>query len=377
MGSKQRRPHDWAPAWQSRHAVLLLPVVLIIVITVAGVVTPSDIVLGPLLVIAPTLTAWSMGPWTTAGIGVLAVAAQAGIGWRSGLLLSRGEIVQLIALAALTALVVALSVVRERRLRQLAQVRSVSEAAQHVLMWPLPKQLGPLRLASVYLAAAEEAEIGGDLYAAARTESAVRVLIGDVRGKGLPAIGEAALVLSAFREAAHRHASLPELAHALELSVGRYLADFEPLDEAGERFVTALLVEIPDDEPVVRLTSCGHLAPVVLQPGGRVSSPRLHPAPPLGIGLTGPESHSLDVMPFGTDDTLLLYTDGVIEARNHHGAFYPLAERAAQWTISAPQALLHHIQRDLTAHTSGRLSDDIALIALHRARRDPGPTATN
>ncbi|MEU2556789.1 PP2C family protein-serine/threonine phosphatase [Streptomyces sp. NPDC013313] len=368
MGAKPPRPHDWARAWRSRHAVLLLPIALIVVITVADIVTPSDIVLGPLLVIAPAITAWRRGPWATAGIGALAVAAQAGIGWRSGLLLSRSEIVQIIALTALTALVVALSAVRERRLRQLAQVRSVSEAAQHVLMWPLPEQLGPLHLASVYLAAAEEAEIGGDLYAAARTDGAVRVLIGDVRGKGLPAIGEAALVLSAFREAAHRHASLPELAHALELSIGRYLADFEPLDETGERFVTALLVEIPDDEPVVRLTSCGHVAPVVLQPGGRVSSPRLHPAPPLGIGLTGPENHSLDVAPFGTDDTLLLYTDGVIEARNHHGAFYPLTERAAQWTTSAPQTLLRHLQRDLTAHTGGRLSDDVALIALHRRR---------
>ncbi|MEV7389995.1 PP2C family protein-serine/threonine phosphatase [Streptomyces sp. NPDC091215] len=346
---------------------LLIPVVLIVLITVVDTVTPTDIVLGPLLVIAPALTAWFEGPWTTAGTGVLAVAAQAFIGWRSGLLFSRDVIVQIIALAVLSAMIVVMCAVRERRRRQLAQVRSVAEAAQHVLLWPLPNRLGTLRLACLYLAAEDEAEIGGDLYAAARTEGAVRLMIGDVRGKGLPAVGEAALVLGAFREAAHQHAGLPELAVALERSIARYLADFEPANEAGERFVTALLLEVPDFEPVIRMTSCGHLPPLLLAPGGAVTVPHLHPAPPLGIGPTDAADHPVDVVPFGSADTLLLYTDGVIEARDRDGAFYPLTDRAARWADSAPEALLHHVRRDLITHTGGRLGDDVALIALHRA----------
>ncbi|WP_316780766.1 hypothetical protein [Streptomyces sasae] len=136
--------------------------------------------------IAPALTAWFEGPWTTAGTGVLAVAAQAFVGWRSGLLFSRNVIVQIIALAVLSALIVVMCAVRERRGRRLAQVRSVAEAAQHVLLWPLPNRLGTLRLACLCLAAEDEAEIGGDLHAAARTEGAVRLMIGDVRGKGRP-----------------------------------------------------------------------------------------------------------------------------------------------------------------------------------------------
>ncbi|MFI6768217.1 hypothetical protein [Streptomyces sp. NPDC050355] len=58
-------------------------------------------------------------------------------------------------------------------------------------------------------------------------------------------VAEAALLLGAFREAAHKHTTLPVLAAGLEQSGGRYLADFEPEEEAGERFVTML--EIPDD----------------------------------------------------------------------------------------------------------------------------------
>ncbi|MEU5095414.1 PP2C family protein-serine/threonine phosphatase [Streptomyces sp. NPDC020996] len=367
MGSGQRRFAGLGQPWQPSHTLLLIPVALIALITVADIVTPSDIVLGPLLVIAPALTAWFEGPWITGGVGALAVAAQAFSGWHAGRLSSRNVIVQVAALVVLTLLIVVLCAVRDRHRRQLAQVRSVAEAAQHVLLWPLPSRLGPLQLACLYLAAEEEAEIGGDLYAAARTDRAARVMIGDVRGKGLSAIGEAALLLGAFREAAHQHAALPELAAALERSITRYLADFEPDDETGERFVTALLLEIPDDEPVVRMTSCGHLAPLLLGPGNAVTVPDLTPAPPLGVGMTDPGDRTLDVLPFGSADTLLLYTDGVVEARDRDGVFYPLAQRSAQWAGSTPQALLHHIHRDLLAHTAGRLVDDVALIAIHRA----------
>ncbi|MFF4794280.1 PP2C family protein-serine/threonine phosphatase [Streptomyces sp. NPDC001276] len=363
---RNQRDAGFGQPWQSSRLLLVIPVALIVLITVADLVTPTDIVLGPLLVIAPALTSWFAGPWVTSGIGALTVMAQGFVGWRHDLLLSRNVLIEMAALAVLSTVVVSFCVVRDRHRRQLARVRTVAEAAQHVLLWPLPTRLGPLQLACLYLAAEEEAEIGGDLYAAARTDSAARVLIGDVRGKGLPAIGEAALLLGAFREATHQHASLPQLAAALERSIARYLTDFEPEDEAGERFVTALLLEIPDDEPVVRITSCGHPAPLLLGPDNRVTVPGLDPAPPLGIGLTDPDDHILGVLPFGPDDTLLLYTDGVTEARNRHGVFYPFAERASQWTKHNPEALLHHIQRDLIAHTGGRLGDDAALIAIRR-----------
>ncbi|MFE7215595.1 PP2C family protein-serine/threonine phosphatase [Streptomyces sp. NPDC001698] len=365
MRVRNQRVAGLGQPWSS-HLLLLIPVALIVLITVLDIVTPADIVLGPLLVIAPALTAWFAGPWVTSGIGALVVMAQGFAGWRDGLLLSRNVLVEMAALAVLSMVVVSFCVVRDRHRRQLARVRTVAEAAQHVLLWPLPTRLGPLQLACLYLAAEEEAEIGGDLYAAARTDSAARVMIGDVRGKGLPAVGEAALLLGAFREAAHQHASLPQLAAALERSIARYLIDFEPEGEAGERFVTALLLEIPDDEPVVRITDCGHPAPLLLGPDNRVTVPSLDPAPPLGIGLTDPDDHTLGVLPFGPGDTLLLYTDGAIEARDQHGAFYPFAERAAQWADHDPEGLLHQIRRDLIAHTGGRLGDDVALIAIRR-----------
>ncbi|MFE4969264.1 PP2C family protein-serine/threonine phosphatase [Streptomyces sp. NPDC056660] len=366
MGNLRSRAAGLRRSWQSSHALLLLPIALIVVIAVADLRAPEDIHLGPALVIAPALTPSLAGPRATALVGALAVAAQVVIAVFHGGLSTANHIVQTVTLALLSVMLVVYSAVRERRRAQLAQVRTVAEAAQHVLMWPLPEHIGPLRIASLYLAAEDEAQIGGDLYAVTRSDGQVRVLIGDVRGKGLAAIGEAALLLSAFRESAHRDITLPELAAVLEQSVTRYAADLEPPEEAGERFATALLIEIPDLDPVTRMTSCGHPPPLLLSPGHAVTVPSLHPSPPLGVHGKRDTEHTLDVFSFEPGDTLLLYTDGVIEARDVRGRFYAFEDRVAQWTDASPEALIHHVRRDLLAHVGGHLGDDAALIALHR-----------
>ncbi|MFE7776211.1 PP2C family protein-serine/threonine phosphatase [Streptomyces sp. NPDC057445] len=367
MGLRERFAGLREP-WRPSHARLAIPVVLIIVITIVDILVPEDIHLGPLLVIAPAITAFFAGPWMTGLVAALAVMAQAGI----AVLRDRDELfsanhqAQIVALVLVGSSLVIFCALRERHRRELAQVRSVAEAAQHVLLWPLPDWIGPLRIASLYLSAEDEAQIGGDLYAASRVDGGTRVMIGDVRGKGLAAIGEAALLLGAFREAAHQHTTLPALAAALEQSISRYQADFEPQDESGEGFVTILLLEVPDEGPITRMTSCGHPAPLLLSPGHSITTPSLHPAPPLGVSSTSPADYTVDVVSFESGDTLVLYTDGVIEARDQDGNFYPFAERATQWTDNSPEALLHHIRRDLLAHAGGRLDDDAALIAIRR-----------
>ncbi|MEV6839597.1 PP2C family protein-serine/threonine phosphatase [Streptomyces sp. NPDC051133] len=351
--------------WQSSHALLVLPIALIVVITVVDQLVPADVHLGPLLVIAPAITVSFAGAWLTGLIGLLTVGAQAYIGWHFGVLFTRNVLVQILALAVLSALTVFYCVMRERRQRQLAQVRMVAEAAQHVLLWPLPERIGPMSIACLYLAAEAEAQIGGDLYAATPTDNGVRVMIGDVRGKGLSAVGEAALLIGAFREAAHHHTTLPELAAALERSVARNLPSLGSDEDLGERFATVMLVEIPDDGHVTRVLSCGHPPPLLLSSGSAVTVP-VHPAPPLGIHGPSPGDYTVDVFSFEPGDTLLLYTDGVIEARDAGGTFYPLADRVARWAGSSPEKLLHHIRRDLLDHVGGRLDDDAALIAFCR-----------
>ncbi len=252
---------------------------LIVVIKAVDQLVPEDVHLSPLLVVAPAITIAFAGPWLTALVGFLTVVAQAYIGWHFSVLMTRNVLVQILALAVMSALAVLFCVVRERHRRQLARVRTVAEATQHVLLWPLPDQLGSVQVAVLYLAAEDEAQIGGDLYAATSTEDGVRIMISDVRGKGLPAIGEAALLIGAFREAAHEHAGLPQLAAALERSVTRNLASLAPVEENEERFATALLVEIPEEGGIARIISCGHPPPLLISADGVTLVP-VNPAPP-------------------------------------------------------------------------------------------------
>ena len=120
----------------SGRGLVAIPLALIIVITVVDVRSPADVHLGPLLVIAPTLTASLAGPLPTALVGVLAVAAQVVIAVLHGGLTTTNHVAQILALILLTALVVLVCHVRERRARELERARSVAETAQRVLLRP-------------------------------------------------------------------------------------------------------------------------------------------------------------------------------------------------------------------------------------------------
>lgn len=362
---------------QPRHALLALPLGVIVTVTVVDILAPAHVHLGPLLVAAPAVTAAMGGAGLVVWVGLLAVAAQLVIGvTRRGWITLNHEM-QILSLAIVTAVIAVFCLLRERRQRELRQVRSVSEAAQRVVLRPLPHSLGPLRVASVYLAAEAEAHIGGDLYAAARTGDRTRVIIGDVRGKGLSSISDAALLLGAFREAAHQHADLAGLTRYLEQSVSRDLAELAETDQdAGEDFITAAVLEVPDVEPVIRVVNCGHPSPLLVRDGQATPLLVRRPEPPLGLGEFTGSDYGADTFPLAAGDTLLLYTDGVIEARDRAGAFYPLAERIASRPVADedPGALVEWIRDDLLAYSNGSLDDDAAMIALQRT---PAPSAVS
>ncbi|WST79275.1 serine/threonine-protein phosphatase [Streptomyces sp. NBC_01136] len=354
----------------SRHALLALPLALIAVVTVVDILAPPTVHLGPFLVAAPAVTASFAGPRTTGCVGLLAVLAQAVVAMARTSLIDLNHAFQVIALILMSAFATFFAHLRERREKELTQLRSVATAAQEVVLKPLPHRIGPLRIASVYLAAETEAQIGGDLYAAARTAQGTRIVIGDVRGKGLEAVGDAALLLGAFRGAAHRQADLPTLVAFLEGTVSSDLDDpAAPDDETedrGEAFITAAVLDVPDDEPSLHLINCGHPPPLLLR-GGQVGPLEVrHPAPPLGLTEFVDIVLSAETFAFEPGDIVLLYTDGVIEARDRNGTFYPLAERMVSKSGKGPDALLAHLCKDLLRHAGGRLDDDAAMVAIER-----------
>ncbi|MFF9607806.1 PP2C family protein-serine/threonine phosphatase [Streptomyces sp. NPDC014684] len=341
---------------------------LIVGIAVADIGIGTSVHLGPLLVIAPTLTASFASPRLTALVGALAEIALLIIAILHGGLTTPNHVAQLIALAVLSTLVVFVCYARERHARELRQLRTVAETAQRVLLRPPPRRIGPLRVAWLYLAAEDDAQIGGDLLAVARADHpCTRVLIGDVRGHGLAAVDEASAAMGAFRECAHRYDSLPELVTAVEESVCRNQKEVADIaHDAGEHFITAVMIDLPDHGPQAEMLNCGHPPPLLIR-GGRVTAlnPR-RPAPPLGLRALCVGSDHTDRFTLEPGDMLLLYTDGAIEARSPTGSFYPLAERAASFHASNPDALLHEIHRDLLTHTGDQLTDDAAFLIIQR-----------
>ncbi|WP_060177549.1 PP2C family protein-serine/threonine phosphatase [Streptomyces sp. IMTB 1903] len=356
---------------QASHAQLAAPFVLIAVVTVVDVLAPPEVHLGPFLAAAPAMTASFAGPRMTGFVGLVAVLAQVVVAMTRTSLTDLNHTFQIIALVMISVFVTFFAHLREVHEKEVVQLRTVAETAQQVVLRPLRDRIGPLGVASVYLAAAAEAQIGGDLYAAARTATGTRLIIGDVRGKGLEAVGDAALVLGAFRASAHQEAELSGLVDYLEAAVS---ADLDGGDE-GESFVTAAVLEIPDDEPVLRLVSCGHPPPLLLlRGGGAVGLDVARPAPPLGLAGLVAGAVTAQTFPFGPGDVLLLYTDGVLEARDRAGTFYPLVERVPAWTGMRPQALLDHLCEDLLAHAAGNtLDDDAAMVAVERPARPARP----
>ncbi|MGA4875949.1 PP2C family protein-serine/threonine phosphatase [Streptomyces lydicamycinicus] len=128
-----------------------------------------------------------------------------------------------------------------------------------------------------------------------------------------------------------------------------------------------ILLDIPDHRPVVDTITCGHPPPLLLADGRVRTLAAERPALPIGLGaLPGAPDYEVESFPFEPGELLLLYTDGVSEARDDRGTFYPLAERAGAWSDFGPQQVLRQLRTDLLAHTNGRLGDDAAAVAVRR-----------
>ncbi|MET7765435.1 PP2C family protein-serine/threonine phosphatase [Streptomyces sp. NPDC005336] len=361
-------PTRIAVSRRSSRALLALPLGIILAITLVDIQTPETIHLGPFLVAAPAITASFAGAALTGGIGALAVVAQIVIGHLHGGLMTANHQAQIAALVVISVLLTVFRYLADRHERRLLRVRSVAVAAQEVLLRPLPTRVGPLRIASVYLSAEEEAQIGGDLYAAVRTDGGTRFVIGDVRGKGLAAVGDAAVVIGAFRGSAHRQLSLPAMAAHLGNAVRwNWVHAAERAGDAQESFVTALLLDVPDDSPIVGMVDCGHPPPLLLHDGKVRLVEVGAPALPLGLVEASERFFQVETFAYEDNDLLVLYTDGVIEARDAFGTFYPLVERVAGWEGDSPQSLVRYLHDDLLQHAGGTLNDDAAIVVIARS----------
>ncbi|PYC77808.1 serine/threonine protein phosphatase [Streptomyces tateyamensis] len=345
------------------HWVRWLPSLLVLLDFVIEVAFPQATAAGFLLTALPVLVAFGFGPAATAASGVGALVLQLLLAARAGHLYEHHHLWVYLStlLAALAGVLLAHQRIRQARF--LVRARTVSEALQRTVLHPVPEQVGQLHAAGRYRAAQAEVAIGGDLYEVCQTRFGTRVLLGDVRGKGLEAVRTVADLLGAFRATAHEVADLTELGELLDRQVRR--GALESGDE--ELFVTALLVEHRAGGDAVTVVNRGHLDPVLLD-GGMVRTVHCRQDLPLGLGhLRAHPAVAPATVPLAGGQTLLLHTDGLTEARDAEGRFYPLTDRlATRFQARAavtPEQLVSFLAEDVSAH-GATAADDLALLAL-------------
>src|SRR6185436_14433688 len=221
-----------------------------------------------------------------------------------------------VAIGFATAIAAVVAVVRQRQAERIAELAKLATIAQQAVLRPLGPKVGTLAVAGRYISASAAADIGGDLYEALDTPYGIRMIIGDVRGKGLDAVRLASIVLGAYRHVAYEHADLRAIVADLDRAVARSVGE--------EDFVTAALVE--ERGGTLTVVNCGHPAPLLLRRGRVISLDPVHAAPPLGLSpAVVPRVEHLE-----PGDRLLLFTDGLAEARRS-GEFFPTQQRA--WAL--------------------------------------------
>lgn len=263
-----------------------------------------------------------------------------------------------LAVGALTGLLIW---ARRQQAERLARSQANATALQQAVLHPVPARLGDLRLAGLYEPATAGTGIGGDFFEAVHTPYGTRVLIGDVRGKGLEAVQTVTDLLGCFRSQAYETPDVGELVARLDRQMVRAAA----ARDDDELFATALVLQHPGGSGPAEVVNCGHLAPLAVGPAG-IREPAVPALLPLGFATLGEGAPVPAPVDLVAGETLVLHTDGLSEARNASGEFYPLTERLAQAPATGPEDAVRFLEADVRDWTH-HLADDIAVIALTRA----------
>jgi sigma-B regulation protein RsbU (phosphoserine phosphatase) len=329
-----------------------IAVAWLVVLFVADLVVPPNLAPDPLLALGPLAAAAVMSARATAGFAAAAAALVVLAGLYNQNWDSAQHWVLLLDVVLVGAAAVVIAEVRVRRERRFAHVATIAEVAQRAVLPTLPDAAADVRVTARYQSAIEDAVVGGDLYDVSLVGCRTRFLVGDVRGKGITAVEQAARVIRAFRQAAAIQTSLPDVARHMDAYLTPFMGD--------EDFATVLLVDV-SHRGRVTILSCGHPPPMLIRPDGTAELLTVPPRLPLGLGGDGEPV----TVSWGTGDRLLLYTDGLSEARDEQGQFLPLLELAPTLTASQPDVALDGVLDLVRRHIKdGQLGDDLAMVLL-------------
>ncbi|WP_406726319.1 PP2C family protein-serine/threonine phosphatase [Streptomyces sp. GD-15H] len=349
-----------------------LPAAIIAAALVLSFFTRGSLNTFPLLVAAPVVAAPLLSLRGTVATGVAANLVGLGL-----VLLRReptdDELVPFTSLVILTVVAALLNVLLARDRAELRTSREVAAVLQRAVLPELPDRVGRLAVATRYEVAHREAAIGGDFFAIKETSHGIRMLIADVRGKGLEAIRTVNVLLGSFHEASYHRPDLPGVVRQLEDRMQEIIS--RSSGEEAESFTTAVIAELPPDHSVLRVANRGHSAPLLVHDGKVLPLEPTTPALPLGLGMLGGDEVPVDLFDLPSEATLVLYTDGINEARDADGVFFDPVPVLSRPLPPDPDTVLGTVLDAVFRHTEGRLQDDAALFAV--TLDPPAPTASD
>jgi serine phosphatase RsbU (regulator of sigma subunit) len=220
-------------------------------------------------------------------------------------------------------------------------------------------------------------EVGGDCFDYAVNEGVLHLAIFDCVGHGLTSAVLASLVVGAYRNGRREAHDLAQLADGIDGAVRAY-ADSDAGPAGGPPvFATALLARLDPGTGRLTWSSSGHPAPIVVRGGATLPEPVAAPGAPLGMGGLAPVTGDVTEVLLQPGDGVLLYTDGVTEARSPSGDTF--GEDALRDLLARehraggpPQETVRRLVRTARDHQQGALRDDASLVYLRWDK--PGTT---
>ncbi|MFE2589525.1 PP2C family protein-serine/threonine phosphatase [Streptomyces anthocyanicus] len=203
-------------------------------------------------------------------------------------------------------------------------------------------------------------EIGGDAFDHALTETTLHVAVLDAMGHDLASGLTTTVSLAACRNARRTGADLPELVRGVDEALSSWLPD---------KFCTSVIAQLDLVTGVLRWANCGHPAPILIRDQRLVIDAMERDAdPPMGMpSLLSPHARRTHEISLEPGDRVLMYTDGVVEARTREakllglGRFADYVIRATAGGELAPESLRRLIH-SILAMQEGRLRDDATLL---------------
>ncbi|MWA06737.1 SpoIIE family protein phosphatase [Actinomadura sp. LD22] len=236
--------------------------------------------------------------------------------------------------------------------------RRRAEVADSLQASLLPRALPAIPGATVaarYLTATHGADVGGDFYDVFRVGDGWGLVLGDVCGKGEDAAAVTATARHCMRIGARWKSRPGEI-------LG--IANEALLDE--DRFVTAVMagLEIVPERVTVSLGTAGHPPAIVVRADGVIRSASRGGVP---LGLFEDFEAGADTIDLGVGDTLILHSDGVLEACDHARVQFGqnrLLEVLAGHAGGTPEQMLGAVEQALLDFCDGDLRDDVSMVAL-------------